>query len=759
VLLLLTFLLFLPLRGHEFINYDDQRYVTENHQVRQGLTPAGVLWAFTTTHGANWHPLTWLSHMTDVQLFGMNPGRHHLVNLLFHLASTALLFAALVRMTGAMGKSALVAALFAVHPLHVESVAWIAERKDVLSTFFWMASLVAYQRYVARPEPRRYLLLTLLFIGGLMSKPMLVTLPLTLLLLDYWPYGRLHAIRDRQGRRGGAKRGPPTRAAQTSTTGVSQQGRDTLRDRTPQPALARFWPVLTEKIPLLALSAVSAVVTYLVQQQGGAVSSLGLLPPQARVANALTSTVAYLGKMIVPRGLAVFYPHPLSVPAWQPVTALLLLFVVSAAVVSLARSKPYLLAGWLWYLVTLAPVLGIVQAGGQSMADRYTYVPLLGLFVALSWLVPDLVPHGPSRRLVLGCLGAGAVAVLLPVTRAQIALWQDSATLFRHALAVTSGNYIAHNNLGSALHRAGKVEEARGHFVEALRIAPWYTNARNNLALLRAEGGRDDEALADYTAVLRDRPAYPEGHFNLANLLVKRGDDAGAVPHYAEAVRLRPEYAEARVNWGNALARLGKADEALAQFRKAVELKPDLVEARLNLGNLLLQGGRAPEAVPQLAEALRRDPGNPEGLYLLGNALVAQGAWEEAALRFSEALQARPGMGEAHNNLGFALAKLGRPAEAEAHYREALRINPRHVEAHANLGNVELRQGRYELAADAYRRALEISPAYPELHFSLGFALEELGRREEAAAQYREALALRPGYPDARTRLDGLAGR
>ena len=566
---------------HGFVNYDDDDYVTANPVVLRGLTWHGVAWAFTTEHAVNWHPLTWLSHMLDVQLFGLDPGPHHLTNLLFHIANTLLLFGLLHRMTGALGRSAFVAGLFAVHPLHVESVAWVAERKDVLSTLFWMLTLWAYVEYVKRPDLRRsdlrrYGAVLLFFALGLMAKQMLVTLPFVLLLLDFWPLGRVVI-------------GPnPARGRALSRDGWAT-------------AIRLVW----EKLPLLALSIASSVATFVIHQRGGAVIILSAIPLKLRVENALVSYVAYIGKMLWPARLAVFYPYPQSLPAWLVAGAFLALVGISLAVIRAGPRHPYLPVGWFWYLGTLVPVIGLIQVGDQAMADRYTYIPLIGLFIIVAWGVPDLLLRWPLRRIVLPspfltriALPAAASAVILAcaiTAKGQFQYWEDSTTLWTHALAVTTRNNIAHNNLGASLADQGKTDEAIAHYSEALRIKSDYADAHNNLGVALADEGKLDEAIAHYFEALRIRPDYADAHSNLGIALANEGKLDEAIAQFAEALRINPDSAKAHNNLGVALASQGKLDEAIAHFNEALRINPDYADAHKNLGVALVQQGQRPD--------------------------------------------------------------------------------------------------------------------------------------------------------------------
>jgi protein O-mannosyl-transferase len=572
-LIAVNLIVYASVRHHDFVNFDDDDYVTANPVVLRGLTWHGVAWAFTTEHAVNWHPLTWLSHMLDVQLYGLDAGAHHLTNLLFHIGNTLLLFGLLHRMTGALGRSAFVAGLFAVHPLHVESVAWVAERKDVLSTLFWMLTLWAYIEYVKRPDlrqssRRRYAAVLLFFALGLMAKQMLVTLPLVLLLLDFWPLGRVGI-------------GP-------NPAGGWAPARD---------GWATAGCLVSEKLPLLALAVASSIATFVIHQRGGAVIILSAIPLQLRIENALVSYVVYIGKMLWPAGLAVLYPYPQSLSAWSVAVAFVTLTGISVAVIWAAPRRPYLPVGWFWYLGTLVPVIGLIQVGDQTIADRYTYIPLIGLFIIVAWGAPDLLVRWPLRRVVLPKIALPAAACLVILAcaitaRGQLEYWEDSTTLWTHTLAVTTRNNIAHNNLGATLADQGKTDEAIAHYSEALRIKSDYADAHNNLGVALADQGKFDEAIAHYSEALRIKPGYSDAHSNLGIALADQGNLDEAIAQFTEALRINPDSAKAHNNLGVALASQGKLDEAIAQFTEALQVKPDYADARNNLELALARRGK-----------------------------------------------------------------------------------------------------------------------------------------------------------------------
>ncbi len=537
-LVLAVLLVYLQAIQFQFVKVDDGSYVTRNPHVLDGLSRSGVAWAFRTFEASNWHPLTWISLMADAELGGADPRVYHGTNVLLHLASTLLLFHLLQGMTRAVWRSALVAGLFAVHPLHVESVAWVAERKDVLSTFFWFLALAAYARYARRPATLRYSAVLLAFALGLLAKPMLVTLPLTLLFLDYWP----------------------------------------LRRIVPAAGPKRIAPVLWEKLPLLALSASSSAVTL--AAQWSAVGSLEAVPLATRLANAAVAYVTYLAKTLWPSGLMIPYLYVVPVPPSKIAASVILLAAVSWVVARGAARRPHLVTGWLWYLVTLVPVIGLVQVGEQCMADRYTYVPLVGIFVMLAWSLPDPRPAGVARaRGGRAALAAGAM------------------------LALGSLAWVAHRQAG---HWRSPLDLVR-HSVE---VGPRNALARMGLAQELAEVGRHDEAIAEYRAALELRPSALFAHLHLAESLALAGRTAEALDEYHEAVRLAPEHVEARTNLGILLMRTGRLEEAESQLAEAARLKPKDAEIRAALGLVLAQVGRLAEAEVQFAEALRIDPGS-----------------------------------------------------------------------------------------------------------------------------------------------------
>jgi Flp pilus assembly protein TadD len=567
-----TFGIYLQVIGHRFIIMDDLSYIEENPMVNRGVTLGGLAWAFTTFHEGNWHPLTWIAHMIDGQFFGIFAGGHLLVNALIHVANTLLVFWFLLGTTRARWPSALVAALFALHPLHVESVAWAAERKDTLSTFFGLLSLIAYVRYAEAPSIKRYVWTAITLALGLLAKPMLVTWPFVMLLLDYWPLHRFQ--------------------------------RSEVKDQ---------WSVvrglLVEKIPLFALVAASAVITSVAQSHAGAVRTFTEVSITLRLSNALASYAKYLLLTFWPNDLAVFYPFPAAgIPAWQIIGAALLLIGITAFCLFQWKIRPYLIVGWLWFLGTLVPVIGLVQVGGQAMADRYFYIPSIGLFIALVFGLADIA----KRRRVAPWLSAAVAGVVLVVlatlTNAQIQRWSNSFTLFEHTLAVTPPNLAIENLLGYALQRSGRLDEAAAHFDKALRMKPHEYMSLLNMSFNRFYQGRVPEAIDYAQAAIRSQPNSARAHDLLGISFAKQNRNEAALEEVRRAVELAPKDTDIRNDLGLALARLGRIPEAIDQFHEALRLNPSNAVAHANLGSALLVAGKPQESIPEFEAALRLNP-------------------------------------------------------------------------------------------------------------------------------------------------------
>ena len=514
---------------HEFINYDDGRYITENKHVNSGFSKENFIWAFTHSHSANWHPVTWLSHILDVQLYGLNPKGHHLTSLTLHIANSLLLFLVFARMTGAIWKSFFVASLFAFHPINIESVAWAAERKNVLSTFFWLLTMWAYVHYVQKINLARYSMVFLFFALGLMSKPMLVTLPFVLLLLDYWPLKRFEMARDQR--------------IISGDTGNQIENKKKLLN------------LVFEKIPLVVLVVGSCIVTLLAQKSWGAVVSFEIIPLTTRVSNALVSYLEYIEKMVWPTNFSVFYSYPIDeLFIWKNLMSGLILTGTTIMALRLIRKAPYLAVGWFWYLGTLIPVIGLVQVGQQAMADRYAYIPLVGIFIILAWGLPELLKNFPFRKKLLSVLAGIFFSVLMTLTWIQLQYWENSVKLFEHAIEVTDKKYpsfvAVYNNLGVVLNEQMKFEEAAVHLKNAVKLQPNYAEAHNNLGNSLSGLNHFREADIHYKEAIRLKPDYPEAHNNLANSLSKKSNFDEAIIHHKKAVQLNPGYHEAYFNLG-----------------------------------------------------------------------------------------------------------------------------------------------------------------------------------------------------------------
>ena len=591
--------------NHDFIAFDDDLYVTDNVNVQNGLTWRGVKWAFTTTQAYNWHPLVWISHMLDCRLYKLNPAGHHFTNVLFHISNTLLLFLVLSRMTGSRWRSAFVAALFALHPLHVESVAWVSERKDVLSTFFWLLTMWFYSRYVRRPGLANYLLIMFALAIGLMAKQMLVTLPLVLLLLDYWPLERFTFGSLKKNSKHKAKFGAVS-----------------------------FSSCLLEKLPLLALSAVASLIVFLVQSKATLVKSTVAIPFGYRLGNATLAYAKYIRKMFWPADLGILYPHPeTNLPIWKVLTAGVLLLCISILVVRHFRSRRWLAVGWLWYLGTLVPVLGLVQVGLQAMADRYTYIPLIGLFIIVAWGAAELLAKQRRRNLVFATAAVIVLSALVAVTYRQLSYWHDSITLYKHTVAVTRNNDILHYNLGVLLLEKGKTDEAVKHWRQALKIRPNQPAIHKNLATLLLRQGDINGAIEHYRQVLKLRPsdkAAREGLknllaginaakqlFNKGNTLAERGELDEAITCYTKSLQLRPGYAPAHNNLANALYLKGKHEQAIAHYSRAVRYAPNLIDAHYNMAVLLNRRGDTDEAVKEYRRVLEIDPNHTKAIGAL----------------------------------------------------------------------------------------------------------------------------------------------
>jgi tetratricopeptide (TPR) repeat protein len=694
----------------DFINFDDDAYVYDNPHVAHGLTGESIAWSFTAFHSCNWHPLTWLSHAIDCQVFGThNAAGHHLTNVALHAAVAILLLLVLWRMTGSLWPSAFVAAVFAVHPLRVESVAWIAERKDLLSGLFFMLTLGAYVHYVRHPFSwARYLLVIAMFALGLMAKPMLVTLPFVLLLLDYWPLGRLSV-----SRWGGSCTATPGAAVQLSP----QQGQLTWRR------------LIVEKIPLLLLAAASCLVTSAAQQK--ALVPVDIVPVSSRIANALVSYVAYIVQFFYPAGLAVFYPHPQDgLPTWKIAVAAAVLVVISVAALLAWRRLPYLFVGWFWYVGMLLPVIGVVQVGSQAMADRYTYLPQIGLCIAVTW---GAVAAGQKflsagkmadyRRWAYGGAAAAVLAVLMACAWQQTSFWRNSETLWTRAAACTPEDASLHDRLGCALADNHKLNAAVVELRKAIQLDAECASAHNSLGKALAEHGHSNAAAAEYLKAIALKPDYADAHLNLGVVLADRKQFDAAAARFRQALTLKPSFALAHSNLAKILVKQGHGDEAIAEYRKAIEANPDCADVHNDLGVILAKRGELDAAI----------------------------------LEFRNTLAIKPGLAEVHGNLAMALGEQGKPADAITHWREVVRLEPTNLRAVNQLAwsmatapEASLRNGA--AASELAQWAVKLSRGLEPIPLAtLAAAYAEAGRFAEAVEVAQRAIALATARNDATT--------
>lgn len=581
-LVVLTIAAYEPMRHNEFVDYDDDRYVTENRHVNRGITRKSLLWVFTTPHASMWHPLTSLSHMTDCELFGLNALGHHLTNLLLHIANTLLLFLILKRVTGAIWASAFVAAVFALHPLNVESVAWVAEHKNVLSTFFWMLTIASYIRYAQCPAVGRYLIVAFVFCLALMSKPMVVTLPFVLLLLDYWPLCRL------QWPGSGEREVPP----QSESTKTEFQH-------------SSFRRLVVEKIPLFIFSAVLCVITLITQHVLRDMKTAEKFALDIRISNALVSYLQYIGKMFYPRRLALLYLHPGdSLSMWQPIISFLILAGISALILYQVRRRRWLVVGWLWYIGTLVPAIGLVQVGKQAMADRYTYLPLIGIFIIFAWGIAELTANLRYRKIVLWVSAGLVLIALLICTRMQVRHWKNDFSLYGHTIAVTENNYFMLNNYGSLFRNKNEFDEAITYFNEAVRINPDFVQGYYNLGIAFSGKGNIEETIANYTKALTLNPRMWRANFNLGNIYWNMNKADDAISYYSKALEIEPNHPELNLNMGLILAEQGKYEKSIEHFNEVLRVEPNWFAGYKHLGQSYAQLGMYDPAIENYKKAL-----------------------------------------------------------------------------------------------------------------------------------------------------------
>ncbi len=630
-LAILTVITFWPLKDCGFINFDDGDYVYENAYVQSGLSWNSIVQAFSSElmkKSGHWHPVTWLSLMLDYQIFGLNPSGYHLINLLFHVMNTILLFLIFHRMTKTLWPSAFVACLFAIHPLHVESVAWITERKDVLSTFFWMLTMGAYSYYVENPGFRRYFFVLLFFILGLMSKPMLVTLPFVLLLLDYWPLHRFQEIKSDhkiQPEVFNSVTSDKQKKKSKKKLSISvKQPLEVKKPADPEHKWSLIYPLLWEKVPLFVLSMLLSIV-YISPQSTVTLTYIENLPPVVHIGNALVSYIAYIGKMIWPSNLAVLYPYPGLLLSWQVLGSVFILIAITVVVIWRVKRSPYLATGWLWYAGTLVPVIGIVQAGNQAMADRYTYIPLIGLFIMVAWGVPDLLKKWNYRKEILLTSSVLSILCLSIKTWQQVGYWQNSITLYDHTLKVTDNNWFIYNCRGAAYNGLGNYSQAIEDYNRSIEITPVFADAYYSRGITYNVLGNYRQAIVDYNRAIEIKSGYAEAYNNRGVAYKGLGNYKQEIEDYSRAIEINPGYAEAYFNRGHAYNGLGNYSQAIEDYNRAIEINPGDADTYLNRGVACKGLGNYKQAIEDYGKAIEIKPGYLDAYFNRGLVYLNQG--------------------------------------------------------------------------------------------------------------------------------------
>ena len=726
----LTVVAYEPIRHNDFVNYDDDKYITKNPEVTGGITWQSVTWAFTKFHSSNWHPLTWLSHMLDCEIYGLNPVGHHITNVLIHTVNSILLFWLLTRITGAIWASGFAAAVFALHPVHVESVAWAAERKDVLSGLFWILTILAYVRYTERLDFKRYAVVLLTFVLGLLSKPMIVTLPFVLVLLDYWPLERV------------------------------EWGHNGIHSASSKEILGHKVTVgrlIVEKIPLLALSAISSVVTIISQRSGGAIVELEKVPVYYRIANAFISYINYIYKTIWPSRLAVIYPHfQINIPIAKTLLCVLV-FVIATVIIIRGHRRKYLTVGWLWYVGTLVPVIGLVQVGSQAMANRYMYIPMAGLLIIICWAVKDLIANRPRLRIVTVISAAIVLLSTTMLTRMQVSRWQNSLTLFDYTLKSTENNFMAENNYGKALYDAGRFDDAELHLNNSIRIYPSCFDTRVNLGKTLITLGKLKEAEECFNELLTRYKNSPAAYYYLGLAYSYQGKFNDAIKCFNKVTSTDPDYENAQKRTGIAMLATGRINEASECFAKLLRkndnsaeinynmalaeslqqkyddtirhlkrvlvLDPNYPGARYRMGLALIATNKPNEAIACFNDVLRQNRNSAEVHYNLAIALGMQKKYDEAMKYLNKAMELDPNNSDIHNKMGMALLATGRPGEAIIHFKYVLQTNKIQSEVYENLGSAYIQVGKYDLAIQNLTKAIELKPNNISLLNNLAWVL------------------------------------
>jgi tetratricopeptide (TPR) repeat protein len=695
-----TFVAYEPIRHNGFVNYDDTGYITENPNVTGGITQQSIKWALTSLYAANWHPLTWLSHMADCQIFGLNPVGHHFANVSIHIVNALLLFWILNSISSSLWASAFIAAVFALHPLQVESVAWAAERKTVLSGLLWLLTMAVYIRYARKPGFGPYMLLLFVFGICIMTKPSVVTLPLVLLLLDYWPLERIR---------------------------WGQIGR-----------------LILEKIPLLVMSAVSSIMTIIAQKGGEAVVSLDTIPLDTRITNVFSSYIKYIGKLIWPSELAVFYPP--SYPAISKTTTavyILLFILITGISIYIGRRRKYMAVGWLWFVGTLVPMIGLIQAGFQVMANRYMYLSMLGLLIIIAMGCKELIAKHPRLKTVAAVMGVISLSCLLVLTRMQVRHWQNSLTLFEYALKTTKNNVVIETYYGCALLEAGQLDEAEKHLNNAMRIIPT-AKALSNLGKVYIKQGKTNEAISCFTSLLRQNETSADGHYYLALSLGMQKKYDEAIKHLARTLEIEPNYPDARNKMALALMATGRLDEAVASFNKLLQKNKNSEEIHYNLAVALGKQNKFDEAIQHLARVLVIDPNYPDARNKMALALVTIGRLDEAVSCYNALLEHQKDSAEIHYRLAVVLGMQNKYDEAIKHLARVLELDPNYPDAHNKIGTLLASTGRLDEAIEHFSEALRTDTDKTKQYSNLARAYQQLGKYEEAIQSWTKAAELKP---------------
>lgn len=711
-IIILTFTVYRQIVNHDFITFDDGIYVTDNVDVKNGITLRGILWAFSIIEkrvNTYWHPLTWLSHMLDCQLFGLDAGMHHLTNLILHIANAILLFYFLNLATGSIHRSALVAFIFAVHPVNVESVAWIAERKNVLSTFFCMLTMIFYVYYVKRPSIQKYLAALFLYFMGLLAKPMLVTLPFIFILLDYWPLERFD---------------------------LKQSG-----------LLKKIMNLTAEKIPFFILSACSVYITTVSLKLMTNINSTSSIPIKLRVENAIISYAAYIGKIIWPSKLAVYYPFPSSIPAWKMVVSLVVLIFITLFVLFLFGRLRYLAVGWFWFTGTLVPVSGIIQDGlWPSMADRWAYIPYIGLFIIITWGGYELLNRYRIKKIYTVFASLIILLALSAVTFVQVKYWQDSKSVYKHALEVGPANPVMLNNMGNALVKENKLADAVGYYQEALLLKPDYAKAHNNLASAFYKMGRIDESVRYYAEALRYRPNFYEVHNNFGCVLMEHGKEKEAMFHLREAIRLNPDYDEAHYNLGMLFFRKERMEQAAGHYMRAININPYYAQAHNNLGLVNYKLGKMGKAVKNYNEALKLDPNMAQAHENLGIILFYAGNYDKAIFHLQKAVQINPGNDSVKAKIKSVVEEKDRFQAEEKSLLDKIAGAPDVFANYDYLGDFYLKYKKLDSAAEQYAKAIAIDPKNHILIIKLAKTHAMKGNFNKALSEAEKAIRFKPDY-------------